>query len=136
MQSINVPNNCPSIITVVYTITTCAKFRTWKPGMPVFPHWRVSHLGHAQCPPIFLANYILYGVFVVICKYIPIKQVCMTIFRPPRFSPAALWLILVQNDVILDQNRLKQQRLIISVKIKVWTRNLVRILILLVKFQK
>ena len=58
-------------------------------------------------PPIFFGNYISYEVLVVICNYIPAKQVCKAIFRPPRFSPVALWPVLGQNDVILDQNRLK-----------------------------
>ena len=52
-------------------------------------------------------------------------------FRLRRYD-----VILGQNDVILDQNRLKQQMLIVSVKTKVWTWNLVRIHILMVKIQK
>ena len=55
-------------------------------------YWKLPHSqGGTKRPPLFFfGNYILYGVLVVICMYIPIRQVCMTIFRPPRFSPAAL----------------------------------------------
>ena len=53
--------------------------------------------GDKTSPPIFFGNYILHGVLVVEFMYIPIKQVCMTIFRPPWFSPAALWWL------VLDQ---------------------------------
>ena len=45
----------------------------------------------ALWPPFFLAIYILYGVLVVICLYIPINRVCTAIFRLHWFLPAALW---------------------------------------------
>ena len=50
-------------------------------------------------------------------KYMVIKQGCMTILTPFRFSPAALWPILVQNNGIQGQYRPKQQYALISVKL-------------------
>ena len=80
--------------------------------------------GGTGCPLLFLANYIWYGILEFWWLYASIYPKTkfawqfsdLSDFRLRRYD-----VILGQNDVILDQNRLKQHMLIVSVKTKVLT---------------
>ena len=93
-------------------------------------------MGGPLWPPIFLENYILYGVLVFIFMYIPINHVCMAIFRLHRFPSAALWRHFWPKWRHFGQNRLYKQRAIVSVKIIRCTWKLVSIRVLMPKIQQ